>query len=60
VGVFFALLLAALIPPRHERPQTVSEAREQVKTEMAVEAGVSVFFWILVVAAIIGILVYYL
>lgn len=56
VGILFALLLVAVVPPK--RPRSRREAKQQAKEVAENDAALSFFFWVfliaLVIAAIVG------
>jgi hypothetical protein len=58
VGLFIALLLAAIVPPM--RPRNRREAMMQAEAEAGAAAMLSTFFWILLVALAIAVVIHYL
>ncbi len=57
-GLFFALLLAAAAPV--SPPRTEEAAQLVAQAEEATSTGVSIFFWILLLALIVAIVVAYI
>lgn len=57
IAFFIFLLVAALSPPR--RPLTRSARVAEAREAYALNIGLSVFFWILIIASAIGIIVAY-
>jgi hypothetical protein len=60
VGLVVAILLAALMPPEPPRPARPSEVEAEERGEAAAFAVINVFFWLLVVMLLTGLLVHYL
>ena len=60
VGLIFALLIMALLPPAAPRPRTPGEVREEVEAEAGAFAALNIFFWILLVGFIVAIVASYL
>jgi len=58
VGLFFALLLTALMPPTEERTET-QQAPAQRKREAVAFEFFGIFFWIAIVCLIIAIITHY-
>ncbi len=56
-GIFFAVLLLALIPPHRRRPRTVEPATEP---EVVVGSVIGGFFWLLLLAVLAGLIIRYL
>ncbi len=55
VAFFLALLFAAITPPKGKRP--VRKTASEIEGAAVIVGG---FFWILLAAAVVGILVYYI
>ena len=60
VGLFFALLIMALLPPAPPRSLPPGEMREEVETEATAFAAVNAFFWILLIGFVVAIAAGYL
>jgi hypothetical protein len=59
VGVIMALLLAALAPPPRESSVELVEEGKETAERRAVLTGLGVFFWILVAALVVAIVIRY-
>ncbi len=61
IGVFVIILLAATIParPPATRPEAIERARE-AEAAGSVLAGLTIFFWILIVFSLVAILLAYI
>lgn len=59
IGIIFALLLTAFLPPAR-RPRSRGEAIEQARSQKNAAWVVGVFFWLLILALVIAIIVGYL
>lgn len=59
VGIFYAVLLSALIPPSHP-PRSLREEVRQKKKEEATLLALNSFFWILVGGLLVAIIARYI
>jgi hypothetical protein len=59
VGVIFALLLLAVLPPER-KPRTKGEAVAQAEAESEAVIVLNIFFWVMVVALIASIIIAYI
>lgn len=58
VGLIFALLLAAATPPKPE-PSIILKTKKEAKKEEVIKTALSIFFWVLIIALIVAIVVGY-
>ncbi len=59
VGAIFALLLAAATPPSPKETTIELKTKKQLKKEKRIEAALNLFFWILIMALTIAIVIGY-